>query len=220
MTTQSFSIVRRRPNLLDVVFPKQTDVVGYRLRGATSFSGTFNDLFTANIGRGHIDSSINRSQIQSLPGFGRVRAVFDPDNYTGGSGIADATQFWLRFRPVDAAGTPGDEEPPVLVLTEHQRRSSSLIQITGTAPVEATVADSLQVCLGNMVRSLRINNTGSNPLFVALEAGGPEIQIAATSGVYDYGTHSQTDQIFVRATGGTTTMTATFTVAGGHYLEV
>jgi hypothetical protein len=219
MTTQTFSIIRRRSNLIDMVIPKQVGVDGYRIRGAPNFDDTFNDMFTASIGSGFLDVNVDRRTLHTVPGTNRIRAVFDPQTFNGATNIVDAEQFWLTFQPV-VGGTPGTETDPVLILTEPQRRGSAQIAINGTALVGADVTSSQRLCLGSRTLGLTIKNDGpTNPMFVAVAPNGPEVEVLAGE-VYDFGTISLTDQLLVRTTGGTTTFSATFLLSSGNYLEV
>ena len=55
MTTPDFSVARRRPNFVDLLIHKRTNIQKYRVGASTSFDGTFTTIFTADIGTGYLD---------------------------------------------------------------------------------------------------------------------------------------------------------------------
>jgi len=211
-----FSIIRRRPHLVDLIMPKQEGVAGYRIEGAPNFDATFNTMFTAPIASGFVGrlgtgDPINQAVLNSVPG-NHVRAVFDPDAYTG-IGLADDQHMWLRFVPVDVAGAPGTPGAPSLVLTDSDHGYGRIV-ITGAAPDEAAVADSLELHLPRGMKNLIFLNqetAGGNSLFLAFESGGPEVEVAAASR-YDAWEGTQA-MILVRGGGGAVAFSANFTNA-------
>ena len=217
MTTQDFSIAYRAPNLVDVLMPKQNGVEGYRLRASPQFDGTpaFVTILTASIGAGFLDPAVNRGKLSTMPGTNHVRAVFDPDTFAAGepidAGLIDTRQFWMRFQPI-AAGVPGAESDPVLILTRSQLSGESTIAIQGDAPSAATIAGSLTLCLARRMVGFSItNNDGSNPLFVAFNVDGPETRIPANTRAY-FDTVLPTSILVVRGSGGAVSFSAEFTV--------
>lgn len=221
MSTPDFSVAYRAPGIVDVVMPKQEDVNGYKLSASPQFDGTpaFVDILTATKGRGHLDPAVARGKLHQMPGVNKVRAVFNPDTYASGepidAGISDAAQFWMRFTPIDPAGVEGADSDPVLVLTPSQRKGTDRIAISGTAPVAASVSGSLSICLGLRMTNFVIQNNGSNPVFVAFNPSSAEVQVAAGE-EYKFLTASH-DQLLLRATGGTSAVTVSFSVAQSVY---
>lgn len=221
MSTLDFSVAYRAPGIVDVLMPKQQDVAGYKLSASPQFDGSpaFVDIITASIGAGYLDPSVPRGRLHNMPGTNKVRAVFNPDTFSAGqpidAGISDVVQFWMRFTPIDSADVEGADSDPVLILTPSQKQGTDRIAIAGTAPVAADVGGSLQLCLGRRMTNIVIQNNGSNPVFVAFNPGSAEVQVAAGE-EYQVITGSQ-DTLLLRATGGTSAVTASFSVAQSSY---
>lgn len=217
MTTPSFAVAYRSSHLVDLVIPKQTGAEGYRIKGSLEFDGSpaFTTLFTASIGAGFLDPAVDRRRLHTMPGTNHVRAVFDPDTFTGTAGILDAGQFWLTFTPI-SGGVAGTESDPVLVLTPNQHQGAERIIIQGSAPVQASLATSLSICLGRRMTGFTFtNNDGANPLFIAFDRNGQEIRIpgAATAQSHPLFGMGSTSSLLVRATSSAVSFSADFTVA-------
>lgn len=211
---QDFSIPYRAPGVVDILMPKKVGVEGYRVRGASNFDGTFVDLFTASVGGGFLDPAVDRGKLSDMPGLNHVRAVFNPDTYGPGesidAGLIDTQQFWLQFQPV-SGGVAGDVSAPVLVLSAAQRRGATHVAISGTAPLQASVDDSLALVLGRRMTGFSfVNNDGTSPLFVAFEEGGPEVEVAALSPRHTLYGGGGTSIIWVRGGGGAVSFSADF----------
>jgi hypothetical protein len=206
-----FSVVRRRKNLVDMIMPKQSGVVGYRVQGATNFDATFQTMFTAPISSGYVGEGINTAVLNSIPG-DYIRAVFDPDKFSA-LGLADNQHMWLRFVPVDVAGTPGTPGAASLVLTADDH-AYGRVTISGGAPNEVSVADSQELHLPLGMKNFVFLNQeapGGNSLFLAFEPGGPEVEIVAGER-YD-AWEGQQAVILVRGDGGVVNFSANFTFA-------
>lgn len=181
MTARLFSVIRRRPNYVDIVTPFTYGSDGYRLKWGTNFDvvvlgGNFTTIITAtNVG--YVDPAINTYAIDAQPmgGFmdngGRnVRIVFNPATFS----IPDTSSFWLQF--VQTVGgveqTPG---APTLVLPPSANHGVGINTIHGTAPSATSSAGALQIDLPRLMEDFHIHNEDSaNYLFVSTEAGGPE----------------------------------------------
>lgn len=213
---ENFSVVRRATNLVDVLFPKQEGVVGYRLKAAPNFDVSFTTILTANIGAGYLDPRVKRSTLHSMPGTGHVRAAFDPHSFGGtiagnpNAGISDAEQFWLVFAPLDAAGVEGTPSDPCLVLSPSQYRGASLVAFDGSAP-----ASPLCLRLPRRSKNIVLQNTGegSKDLVVSFSPGGGEVTIVDGAS-YSAATWGPTDRLYVS---GETTFSVSFTVAHKMY---
>jgi hypothetical protein len=201
-----FSVIRRRPNLLDVVIPVQDGVDGYRLDVATNFDAVYAPLITATR-MGHIDPSLrNRGHV---PVNGRmVRILFDPDNYA--PPLDDTKPFWMRFTPI-TGGVPGTPSAGSLVLPDGDRYRA--IIIAGDAPAGADVSASLKIDFPYMVEGLHIRNTDpGNSLYVATEIGGAEFEVPfGTAQTLDI--RAATPFILVRGGGGDVPFSASCTTA-------
>jgi len=203
---REFSVVRRRPNLVDVVTPRRPGVDGYRLEWATNFDATYTTLFTASLS-GHVDDSLRDAGHTMMAG-DNVRMIFDPANYA----MVDSKAFWLRFVPV-TGGAPGTATPGVLILPD--QGGFGTVIIAGNAPNVAAVANSTIIHFPRLVEDLRIvNNSDTNALMVAaLDSdaeytvkGGATQQILANL-------RGATSGIRVRGSGAIVAFQATFTLA-------
>jgi hypothetical protein len=208
---RDFTVIRRRPNYVDIITPKRAGVYGYRLQAATNFDASFTTILTASIGSGYLDPNINPSKINAINAMDQIRIIFDPNTFTGTASITDAKQFWLRFVPVDAAGSAGTPGAVGLIVTDGERIGNSRMQIAGTAPQGAAVANSLRIDLPCSAQDFYIKNENAaagNALFVSTQALGPEIQVSGqeTLKAYD-GTISS---LYVRGSGGTAAFSASF----------
>lgn len=208
MTYRDFSVIRRRVNYVDLVTPKRAGVFGYRFQAASNFDASYSTLFTLPISSGYRDPSINPDLLNSVNLRDHVRAVFNPVTFS----LSDTAHFWLRFLPVDAAGTPGTAGPGTLILTDAERHGSSLIQISGSAPSGAAVANSLQLNLPQSSQDFSIKNeaeAGGNDLYVSTRVGGREQQIGPQE-VYKV-FEGPASLLMVRGSGGVVPFSASFT---------
>lgn len=168
--SRKFSIVRRKPHVVDVVIPLIAGVDTYRLKWAANFDATHNAFVEA--GRtGYVDANVNAGAIHVLPGE-HCRIVFDPTTFS----IPDGQPFWMKLAEV-TGGVEGTNSPTILVLPAGEVGNPAII-IKGNAPVGVSVANSLEVHLPRLMTDLKITNQdAANPLYVAFEAGGAETKI-------------------------------------------
>jgi len=210
---RNFSIIRRRPGIVDLLTPKLANTKGYRLQGAANFDGTFTTLMTADISSGYLDPSINPMVLHSTNSArDYIRIVFNPDTFNGVAGIADSKHFWLRFVPVDNAGVAGTPGNPGLVLVDGEHFGNSRVVIAGTAPTGAAVANSLQLDLPFTTQDLYLKNeeaTGGHNLYLAVLPGGSEQQVSPQETITIF--HGPVDTLLVRGSGGTAAFSASFT---------
>jgi hypothetical protein len=201
-----FSVIRRRPNLVDVIIPVQTGVDGYRLDVATNFDAVYAPLLTTTL-TGHIDDSL-RSKDHSLVNGRVVRVIFDPANYA--PPLDDTIPFWIRFVPI-IGGAPGTPSAGSLLLPDGDRYRD--LVINGAAPNAATIAGSLEIDFPYVASNLRIRNLDpANTLYVATETGGPEFEVPFGT-EQSFGFQSATPFILVRGNGAAVPFSATFTTA-------
>lgn len=208
---RDFSVIRRRKNIVDVLTPKRANVAGYRFQVATNFDQAYTTIFTAPIGSGYLDPAINPVVLHAVNSNDQIRAVFNPDTFSG-AGISDATHFWMRFVTVDFAGTVGTPGPGTLILTDAEHYGNSRVQIAGTAPSGAAVANSLQLNLPQNSQDFYIKNanaSGGNNLFISFQVGGSEQQVAPQEVMKAY--DGPSDTLLVRGAGGTAAFSASFT---------
>jgi hypothetical protein len=171
MTTadRDFTVVRRRPHLVDITTPKRAGVQGYRLKAAANFDLTFQTILTADIGSGFLDptalrsGSINRLTLGTMPG-NHVRITFDPSTFAGPhpAGLDDNQHIWLQFFPVDFAGVEGTGGARALVLPDDEMSAQGRVIIRGNAPSGASVANSMRLDLPYRMRNMTIRNNAED----------------------------------------------------------
>jgi hypothetical protein len=208
---RDFSVIRRRKNIVDLLTPKRANVAGYRFQVATNFDQAYATILTAPIGSGYLDPAVNPAVLHSVNNNDHIRVVFNPNTFSG-AGISDSAFFWMRFVPVDFAGTPGTAGPGTLILTDEAHYGNSRIQIAGTAPIGAAVANSLQLNLPQNSQDFSIKNANAsagNALFVSFTVGGAEQQVSAQEVMKAY--DGPSDTLMVRGAGGTAAFSASFT---------
>jgi len=212
-----FSVIRRRPGIVDVLTPRVNGVEGYRFKAATNFDAVFGTIFTSPK-FGFMDTvGVDQRKIEAQPTRDQVRMVFNPATYA----LTDTQHFWLKLFHVDGAGVETAVSAPTLVLpddTQFLHRGIGHILIRGSAPSGATVASSLQLDLPRLLTDWRIlNEESARDAYVAFEPGGPEFRLKQNSTLPQYLTFTgQSASILVRGDGGTATLSIQATVANGR----
>ena len=206
MTTRPFNVIRRRANFVDILMPKLAGVKGYRLRSASNFDASFTDLLTADIAASYLGPGINRGSVHMVNNNDHVRAIFNPTS----EGLTDNAAIWLKFQPVDFAGTPGTESLPILLLPDDAHSLDGRFVIRGNAPSAANITGSQEIGLPRRVSDLTITNLDTaDELLVAFTDGGPEHEIAATE-TFTF-TYGALERLIVRGDSAIVEFTATFT---------
>lgn len=207
---RTFSVIRRRPNIVDFVTPFVYGVDKYRLKWAANFDAGAWTPFIDSSNIGWRDDTINPMVIEMQQTTGMVRIVFDPANY----GITDDQHFWLEFFHVDPMAAETQMSAPTLILPESAHHGIHHVTIHGDAPNAATVAGSLQIDLPRLMDDFRIHNDeapGGATLYVATEANGPEFEVQPDPGYF--GTFRATQgSIWVRGGGAVVMFSAVSTV--------
>lgn len=209
-----FSVIRRRPGILDCLTARVPAVEGYRFKASANFDGVFATILTAPK-FGFIDTvGVDQRVIEAQPTDGQVRIVFNPTTY----GLTDANQFWLELFHVDGAGAETQVSAPTLVLpdqTQFLSRGYGHILLHGDAPSALSVAGSLQLDLPRIMTDWRIlNEEGATPAFVAFEPGGPEFTLLPNSLTPQFATFTaKSGSVWVRGGGAAATLSIQATVA-------
>lgn len=209
-----FSMLRRRPNYVDLLIPRTSSTVdGFRIQKASNFDGSFTTMFTAT-NTGYVDPAINPWMIDAqnigASSFGpSVRVVFDPATYS----LVDTKSFWLRYVPV-TGGVAGTAGAPTLVLPPTANHGLGINVIRGQAPSGADSTASLQLDLPRLMHDFRIHNEdATNPLFVSFEQDGAEVQLKAGAEEQMTSMFGTQGSLWVRGSGGAVNFSATFTAA-------
>ena len=204
--TRDFSVIRRRPHILDIITPVRAGVDGYRIEWAANFDGSFTTLVTSPI-NGHCDDSLRDQAHAPAPG-NNVRIIIDPTNYT----ITDTKPFWLRFVPVvgGIAGTAGNRG---LILPDTSGRG--FVTVAGSAPNAATVTGSMQLDFPRLVEDLRIVNAASSgSLFISPVDDDAEFEVVPGGSQVPFSNlRGAIPGIRVRGGGSAVAFQATFTLA-------
>jgi hypothetical protein len=180
MSNEPFSIIRRAQGLVDLIFRRQDGVVGYKLLASPDLDGTptaYTLLFTAQLSSGYLDPTVSRYSLSPVSDRVGIRSSFNPDTFTASAGITDSSQFWLRFRPVDALGVDGADSAPVLILSPDQHKGTSRVAFNSTAPAAASLTGSLEIKLSSRSKDLVIQNDSAVVMCIAFDEGGGEIKI-------------------------------------------
>jgi len=204
MTARLFSILRRKPGIIDLITPLKplsSGVAGYRLKTDTNPFGSFSTTVISTGRTGFVDSAVAGPHNVIQPGE-NVRVIIKPSNY----GLSDTDYFWLKLVYLDESNaelpSPG---AATLVLPTYV--GPAMTGFTASAITSVTQID-LPRAMSNF-RVLNLDTT--NALGLILQEGGPEITIPAGKDISGFdGTVSS---IWVRGIVGTVQFSASFTYA-------
>jgi len=205
MSARQFSILRRKPGLVDFVTPirpSSEGVAAYRLKMDTTPVGAFSTAVMTVPPSGFVDPSVAGPQHVIQPG-NNVRVVFKPSNY----GLSDTAAFWLKLVYINAANGEMSNPAPsagTLILPPFEGPMQS--GFSAVAPSSSTRIDL------PTVSNFRIRNTESaRDLQVSFQEGGPTVTIPAAS--ESSGFFGTVSSIWVNGSGGTANFSAQFTYA-------
>lgn len=207
MNTRLFSIIRRKPGIVDFVTPLVAGQDEYRLKTAANFDGSFSTLLTTT-NTGYVDPTVDLRQQTLQPGNNIVRMLINPVTFS----IDDTKPFWLQYFPM-IGGV--EQTPSGFLLVLPPTYGTSILAISGNAPSGANQAASLRLDFPRLVTDLRIHNEhASSDLVVAFDVGGPEIKVQAPLKEPQFSSfHGTQDSIWVRGSGAVVPFSATFTFA-------
>lgn len=184
-----FSILRRRPNYVDLWAPKIAGATMYRLKWAASFGGAPAMIIECS-NAGYRDQNIDPAIVVAEAVNNGVRMVFDPASFE----IPDLESFWIQLVPV-IAGAETDPGAMTLVLPPGVRHGYA-VGIVGT-PIGTQQID--------LPRLRDIRFVTSAPIEVGIEDEGELWTIPATTTGVPYGTNGQVSSLYVK--GGAFSMT-------------
>ncbi len=204
------SVIRRRPNLVDMLLPKLADVHTYRLKWAANFDGSFT-TFIDSTRIGFYDDSIPRGKVELQPTQEQVRIVFDPATYS----IPDTAHIWLQLWTLSGGDPEAQQSASTLLLPDTSNHGVGIVTIHGTAPSGMSSADSQQLDLPRLMTDYRIHNEEiGTDLYVATEQDGPESTCPGVAGGPQFYTFNATQgSIWVRGGGATAAFSAVCTLA-------
>lgn len=207
MKSRIFSILRRKPGLIDLITPIRPwteGIDGYRLKTDTTPSGSFSTTVLTAPRYGFVDPAVAGPHNVIQPG-DNCRIIIKPSNYS----LPDSGSFWVKL--VYTIGGVEQTTPapsaPSLVLPVYAGPVTT--GFGGTAPNAADISGSLQIDLPRGVENLRVRNLDSTRhIFFATDDSGPEMEIL--NGVELPTFQGVVSSIWVRASGGTAAFTASF----------
>ncbi|HEY8095933.1 MAG TPA: hypothetical protein VIE65_07515 [Methylobacter sp.] len=128
--------------------------------------------------------------------------------------MIDTNPFYLQIEARNPDGTFDAKEAMHMILPPSMATPNRQVTILGTAPNAASLAGSLEIQLPMQCIDFEIQNAGSVDLFVAFEPTGAEYKITPLGTTfYTFAQQlASISQIFVRGSGGTTTVNAVFTL--------
>lgn len=210
---RQFSVIRRRPQVVDIMTPFVRGTAEYRLKYATNFDQVFTTIIAAS-GMGYVDPTVPVTTLTPTFNNGQIRLVFDPTNAAYSITNPDSP-IWLQFARYDGA-TETYVSPPTLLLPDQSNHGIGVTTISGLAPSAVGVAGSLQIDFPFLVSDVKLLNQGPKVLYVATEPNGAEIAYEPDTAALPLYPVSQSfmgasPQVLVRGSGGTTTFSMTFT---------
>jgi hypothetical protein len=208
MSARLFSILRRRPGIIDFITPIQppsSGVVGYRLKKDTDPAGTFASTILTSPLYGFEDPDVRDQSV--IQAGNNVRIVFKPQNF----GLTD-DYFWLKLVFVDGSNAEmlsTAPSAPTLVLPPFEGPVQT--GFNSTAPSGIDITQSLRIDLPRAMDNFRLRTIGTPSIYLAFQEGGPEIIVPTTQeGV---GFDGLVTSFWVRGSGGTSAFSAMFRYA-------
>lgn len=214
--SRSISIVRRKPNLIDLTVRTRPGVTGFRFSSAANFDSAFTAFQTVP-NDGLIRGNVNTPELFQRLQNGYVgsqyrdhcRFLFDPAAYTGvRPEIRDDVPWYIRLEPVNADGTFGAAEAMHMILPPSSAPMRP-VQLSGTVPIGASLVNSLEIQLPAQCVDWEIENEGGSVLMIAFERGGvagPEYELQPMTTIFRSLKMNlmASSQIFLRGVGGST----------------
>lgn len=212
---RSISVNRRKDGLVDLLIPKRDGKTGFRFGAATNFDAAYTTFATVP-NDGLASSSVPSVAVNSVGSQfkNHVRFIFKPSDYVAtAAALIDTNPFFLRIEARNPDGTFDSAEVGHLILPP-PIEPYRVINLRGTAPSGASLANSLEIQLPGRCTDFSILNDGAAPLFVAFHSTGGEYQVLPVTSAFNaYEQYTgSVSQIFIRGSGGSTTVSMAFTL--------
>jgi len=220
---RTFSVARRRINLVDITVPRRDNIIGFRFSASSNFDAAFTNFqVVPNDGVRVLRAPAAggpRTPDVPMPGNQRnrrnnVRFVFDPDEYTAGVPVVvDNAPFFIRLESQNPDGSFNAAEAMQL-LQPYSSTAHRPVHLFGVVPAAGSLAASLEIQLPMQCQDWEISNDGAADLYVAFERPGYEFRVQPATSIFRSFEQIVTSvsQLFVRGAGGPTTMNAIFTL--------
>jgi hypothetical protein len=201
-----FSIIRRKPGLVDMVIPLQGGGVdSYELKAAANFDGVYAVIITCD-NHGYMDPAVAYTNVHVPQAGNHARVIFSPASFS----LVDTAPIWLVLTPyIGAVAQP----PSGRLLMLPKANETVSIAIAGTAPNAATIAGSWQLDLPRLCDDLRVHNqdSSSKDLLLAFDPAGPEVAVSPSPLMQQVAIYGTNPLIMVRGDGATVKFSATLT---------
>jgi hypothetical protein len=163
-----------------------------------------------------VTASISQTGVL-VPGQTLMFASQPGTTYTILTAVGTAVTLTANYSGIAAAATTigGLITAPTLLLPDTTNKGIGNVTIQGNAPQATSSAGSMELDLPSLFQNFQItNNDTSNTLYVATEAGGPEMEVGHSLGFPGYQTFlGSQGSIWVRGGGGAVNFSATFTLS-------
>ena len=213
--SRSISVVRRKPDLVDLTVRKRPGIIGFRFGAAVNFDTAFTTFATVPnhgikspsvhaVHAGHVGSQF-RDQ---------VRFLFDPADYVAtAAALIDTDPFFLRIESQNPDGSFNVAEAMHMILPGPAQAHRALI-LRGTVASQASLAASLEIQLPMQCTDFDVQNDGAAPLLMAFHPTGAEYQVLPVTSAFSSKEQYTTSvsQVFLRGSGGSTTISSTWTL--------
>ena len=221
--------IQRSTGLIDLVVRSRPGVSQYQFAAADTLDNAFSapvPLFDVQTNTQYISRSLRlqRRGFFDESRVGLTRATFNLNDFAAPTVPGDGVIAFITvlYQPIGVPafiGTPA----PILVVPPPGffNTGRRMLTLTGTAPSLAGQANNLpppgvmNVVLPKFADQVRIENTGANSLFVSFDEGLPEYEIPAAGTTFTLFQEAGVQQIFLRASGGTTTFQIAASIVNG-----
>ncbi len=217
---RSLSLYRRKANLVEVLVRQRPGKIGFRFSAAANFDAA-GVAFATVPNHGLRSPSVPEIGVVGSQFKDQVRFLFNPaDYFATAPALVDNTPFFLQVEAANPDGTFEAIEAMHMVLPPEMATPNRPVVISGTAPNQAAIADSLEIQLPMQCTDFEVENNGGAQLFVAFERPGAEYQIPvlATTPYALPKRFTSVSQLFVRGGGATSAFRAILTLRNNPIL--
>lgn len=201
---RNLSLYRRRPGLVDIVFPARPGAASYLFEVASNWD-TAMASFQVVPAFGYRSPGVPEQGSVGSQFRGKTRFLFNPSDYTGTvPAMNDSKPFYVRITQTNVDGSTLPAEAQHLILPYSSAPNRPLV-LRGTAPAAADITGSIEVQLPMQCRNARFQVDGAGDAFVAFEPVGPEVRVPSLSVEFSTVelTYAAFSQVFLRGPAAT-----------------